>query len=293
MNLELSDLRFKDIWYSFVEAAKIYETTKNRKVKKSFSETVKKAKKKDHGHALDRLAKEFKGEYRIKSEKPLIVPLRDISDKDDREMIRQTVTDHYTNYIENLPVHVGFLLRNYRPVDYAIKVVGVGSVGTLCSIILLEGRDKKDPFFLQIKQTTKSVLEEYLNPSKYELSGERVVEGQRLMQTVSDIFLGWTSDEKRERHYYWRQLKDWKGSGDVENATESEMKSYADLRGKTLARAHARSGDPVAISGYMGKSEKFDKAITVFAEKYANQTVKDYNMFIEKIRTDKLEVIEQ
>ncbi|MCK5332835.1 DUF2252 family protein [Candidatus Parcubacteria bacterium] len=242
---------------------------------------------------MDRLAKEVKGKYRIKSEKPLIVPLRDISDKDDLEMIRQTVIDHYTNYIENLPDHVGFLLRNYRPVDYAIKVVGVGSVGTLCSIILLEGWDKKDLFFLQIKQATKSVLEEYLNPSKYELSGERVVEGQRLMQTVSDIFLGWTTDEKQERHYYWRQLKDWKGSGDVENVTESEMKSYADLRGKTLARAHARSGDPVAISGYMRKNEKFDKAITVFAEKYADQTVKDYNMFKQKIRADKLEVKEQ
>jgi len=289
---KLSEMRFTDIWYNYVDAEKNYETIKDSKTKKTFSEIARKAKEKDHMHALDRLAEEYQGAYRIKNEKPLLVPLRDISEEFNQEMILQTVKDSYKSYIENLPNHVGHLLRKYRPVDYAIKVVGVGSVGTLCSIILMEGRDRKDPFFLQIKQATKSVLEEYLNPSKFEFPGERVVEGQRLMQRVSDVFLGWTSDEKQERHYYWRQLKDWKASGDVEDASESEMKKYAVLRGKTLARAHARAGDPVAISGYLGKSEEFDNAITVFAEKYADQTVQDYKMFIERIKADRLEIEE-
>ena len=168
----------------------------------------------------------------------------------------------------------------------------MGSVGTLCSIILLQGRDRKDPFFLQIKQANKSVLEEYLPSEEYKYYGERVVKGQRLMQTVSDIFLGWTFSERTDRHYYFRQLKDWKGSGDVENASKKAMQMFADLQARTLARAHARSGDPIILSGYLKDGKKFDKAITVFAEKYADQTEKDHQAFIDRIEGEKLEISE-
>lgn len=277
----LSKRRLTDIWYDLFDAEDIYRTATRPKAKKSYKKTIEKARQKDHFHALDRLTESNGNRHRIKSEPPFLVPLSDIKDHNERDSFHSMVMDSYERYLENLPDHVAHLLGNYQPVDYAVKVVGVGSVGTMCSIMMLEGRNRKDPFFLQIKEAKPSVLEEFLGKSKYESSAQRIIEGQRLLQTVSDIFLGWTYNEKMDRHFYWRQLKDWKGSGDVENANIAEMESYAVLRGKTLARAHARSGDPIAIAGYLGKSNKFDKALTVFGEKYADQMEQDFAAFVE------------
>jgi uncharacterized protein (DUF2252 family) len=181
------------------------------------------------------------------------------------------------------------LLDNYRPVDFALKVVGVGSVGTRCWILLLEGRDRKDPLFLQIKQATDSVLESHLQGSPRVNHGRRIVEGQRLMQTATDILLGWTHTPDTGHAFYWRQLRDWKGSVDVENLSFEDLNSYARLCAWTLARAHARSGDPVAIAGYLGKSDTIDKALVEFAERYAEQNQRDYETFQVAVRSGRLE----
>jgi uncharacterized protein (DUF2252 family) len=170
------------------------------------------------------------------------------------------------------------LLRRYRYVDVAFKVVGVGSVGTRCFIVFLEGRDASDPLFLQIKQAEKSALETHFPPSAYDHSGHRVVEGQQLMQTSSDIFLGWTSAVEGHQ-YYVRQLKDMKASVDVESLGPKEMRNYAKACGSTLARSHSRSGDPAVMSGYMGSGEVFADAITEFAVAYAAQNKADYQAF--------------
>jgi uncharacterized protein (DUF2252 family) len=174
-------------------------------------------------------------------------------------------------------------------VDAAIKVVGVGSVGTLCFILLCEGRDRSDPLFLQIKQATRSVLEDHLPVSLYETAGRRVVEGQRLMQAASDMFLGWTRTEGEKEYFYWRQLKDMKGSANIETQNPRDMRAYAAICGWTLARAHARSGDPVAIAAYLGSSDAFDLAVTSFAERYAEQNERDYAAFTNAIKSGRLE----
>ena len=287
----LSDLGHLDIWYSKIDLDKILEQAKAFEEDKSIKKLVKKVKNRDHLHSLDRLAEKVNGKYRIKSEIPLLMPSREIPDSIEIELINdQFVLDLYNDYVINLPDSVEHLLQNYQIIDHAIKVVGVGSVGTLCLIILLQGRDHNDPFFLQIKQANNSVLEEVLSPGKYSDSGRRVVEGQRLMQTVSDIFLGWTASKHSKINYYWRQLKDWKGSQDVEKITPKGLEVYANITGRALARAHARSGDPIAISAYLGDDDIFDESITVFAEKYSDQTEKDYLSYKESIIINKLEL---
>ncbi len=165
----------------------------------------------------------------------------------------------------------------------------MGSVGTRCWILLLEGRDRYDPLFLQMKEATRSVLAEHLGPSPYENQGRRVVEGQRLMQVVSDVFLGWTRTPETGNDFYWRQLRDWKGSADIESMRAADLNRYARLCGWTLARAHARSGDPIAIAGYLGSSDTFDQALTDFAEHYADQNERDQEAFVEEVDSGRLE----
>ena len=172
------------------------------------------------------------------------------------------------------------MLENFAYVDMARKVVGVGSVGTRAFIVLLEGRDMKDPLFLQVKEATRSVLEDHLPASKFANPGERVVRGQRMMQATSDIFLGWRKMtipiENVDRSFYVRQLKDWKGSAEIATMEPEGMTVYARLCGWTLARAHARSGDRVAIAAYLGGGDAFDRAITEFADAYADQNQRDF-----------------
>jgi uncharacterized protein (DUF2252 family) len=184
------------------------------------------------------------------------------------------------------------LLERFQIVDAARKVVGVGSVGTRAFIVLLQGRDAQDPLFLQVKEATASVLEPYVRKSRYRQHGERVVQGQRLMQAASDIYLGWTKGLDVQRNFYWRQLRDMKGSALVEQMIPLGLTFYARMCGWTLARAHARSGDPVAIAEYLGETEAFDKSVTDFAARYADQNERDYEEFVNAVRSGRLEAAE-
>jgi uncharacterized protein (DUF2252 family) len=233
------------------------------------------------------------GQYRIVSQPPVLVPARDIAAtygiKDDVEALMR---EELRAYRETLRDDVRELLERFEYVDAARKVVGVGSVGTRAFIILLRGRTEGDPLFLQIKEATSSVLEDNLPKSRYPNHGQRVVHGQRRMQAASDIFLGWTVGIDPDRHFYWRQLRDMKGSAEVESMMPSGMRVYADICGWTLARAHARSGDPIAISAYLGVSDQFDQSIVSFAERYADQNEQDYRAFIDAIQSGRIEAIE-
>lgn len=291
--IKFAGMRLADIWYSLIDADDIMEAAQTFAIDKQVRKKIKKAKRKDHRHVLDQLAEKANGKYQIKSDPPLLVPFRDITAKKEHNQLLEEVKESYRQYLENAPDDVAHLLKHYTPVDFAIKIVGVGSVGTRCSIMMLEGRDEEDPFFLQIKEANPSVLEEFLPKSRYENAGQRVVEGQRLMQSVSDVFLGWTTSETTGHHYYWRQLKDWKGSLDTENTDIDHLRNAAKIRGKVLANAHARSGDPIAISGYLGDNKDFDKAITQFSEQYSAQNDADYEQFLEKINSGKLEVADE
>jgi uncharacterized protein (DUF2252 family) len=184
------------------------------------------------------------------------------------------------------------LLERFELVDVARKVVGVGSVGTRAFIGLLQGRDQQDPLFLQVKEATSSVLEGHLPKSRYRQHGQRVVDGQRMMQAASDIFLGWTKGLDVTRHFYWRQLRDMKGSADVEAMVPVGLSFYAGICGWTLARAHARSGDPIAIAEYLGDDDQFDRSISDFAKRYAEQNERDYQAFTEAIRSGRMEARE-
>jgi uncharacterized protein (DUF2252 family) len=184
------------------------------------------------------------------------------------------------------------LLEQFEIVDMARKVIGVGSVGTRAFIVLLQGRDPHDPLFLQIKEATASVLEAHLPRSRYRHHGQRVVQGQRMMQATSDIYLGWTQGEQNGRQYYWRQLRDMKGSANVEAMAPMVLTFYARTCGWTLARAHARSGDPVAIAEYLGRSDAFDGSIADFSAQYADQNERDYERFVASIRAGRVEAIE-
>jgi uncharacterized protein (DUF2252 family) len=204
--------------------------------------------------------------------------LRDLVDVDPGE-VRQSVRDVLSDYGTSLPDHVAFLFRQYELVDVALKVVGVGSVGTRAYIALLMGRTDDDPLFLQVKEASPSVLEDHFGASPYARHGERVVQGQRLMQTVSDIFLGWTSGKLSHRDFYVRQLKDMKASAMIEDYDADRMKTYARACAWTLAQSHARSGDPVAASGYIGKGHVFPEALTEFGVAYERQNAADYEVF--------------
>ena len=183
-------------------------------------------------------------------------------------------------------------LERFQIVDMARKVVGVGSVGTQAFIVLLQGRDAHDPLFLQVKEATASVLEPYVRKSRYRQHGQRVVVGQRMMQAASDIYLGWTKDRDGKRHYYWRQLRDMKGSAEIESMTPTGLTLYAWTCGWTLARAHARSGDPVAIAACLGGSDAFDKSIDDFSQRYADQNERDYQQFVKAIRSGRLQALQ-
>jgi uncharacterized protein (DUF2252 family) len=195
------------------------------------------------------------------------------------DQVEQGIREQFRAYRATLQDDRRRLLERFRFVDLARKVVGVGSVGTRAFIVLLQGRDEQDPLFLQVKEATASVLEDHLPRSRYKQHGERVVQGQRMLQAASDIYLGWTKGLDVNRHYYWRQLRDMKGSAEVEAMAPLGLNFYAGICGWTLARAHARSGDPVAIAGYLGEDDQFDRSIADFAKRYADQNELDYQAF--------------
>jgi uncharacterized protein (DUF2252 family) len=253
-----------------------------------------KARTRDSLQALSKLGERVDGGYRIVSQPPVVVPARDLAatygmSPDD---VMPVLRDQFRAYRETLQDDRRHLLERFEIIDAARKVVGVGSVGTRCFIVLLQGRDAGDPLFLQVKEATASVLEPYVGKSRYRQHGERVVRGQRMMQAASDIYLGWTKGLDVRRNFYWRQLRDMKGSVDIEAMVPLGLSSYARMCGWTLARAHARSGDPIAIAEYLGKTDAFDKSIAAFAERYADQNDRDYKEFVNAIHSRRLEAVE-
>jgi uncharacterized protein (DUF2252 family) len=270
-----------ETWYSRLEIDEIIsrlpEDMRHRSEKRSRS-----ARDRDSLQALTKLAVEVDGEYRIRSDPPVLVPLRELGDHLPTIDIDAAVRQVLAAYRKSLPPNRQVLFDRYRTVDVALKVVGVGSVGTRCWTVLFEGRDRDDPLFLQLKEPGRSALEGYLPASRYRNTGRRVVEGQQLMQASRDIFLGWTRGPEG-RDYYVRQLRDGKVSVDTDRLSPEGMKVYAELCGGTLARAHARSGDAVAIAAYLGSGDTFDRAVAEFSEAYAEQAVSDHARFLQAI----------
>jgi len=253
-----------------------------------------KARTRDSLQALSKLGEQVNGGYRIVSQPPIIIPLRDLASTfglsaDEAESV---IHEQFRAYRQTLQDDRRHLLERFEIIDAARKVVGVGSVGTRCFIVLLQGRDAHDPLFLQVKEATASVLAPYVGKSRYRQHGERVVQGQRMMQAASDIYLGWTKGLDARRNFYWRQLRDMKGSVDIETMVPLGLTAYARLCGWTLARAHARSGDPVAIAAYLGESDAFDKSVTGFSERYADQNERDHQEFVNAVNSGRLEAVQ-
>ena len=271
------------------EQAKLAKVAEKRAEK-----SAAKAHTRDSLQALSKLGELVDGQYRIVSAPPVIVPARDLAATYglSPDEVMPVIHDQFRAYRATLQDDRRHLLERFEIVDAARKVVGVGSVGTRAFIVLLQGRDAQDPLFLQIKEATASVLEEHLGNSRYEQHGERVVQGQRMMQAASDIYLGWTKGLDVNRHFYWRQLRDMKGSVLVELMTPLGLTFYARTCGWTLARAHARSGDPVAIAAYLGGRDAFDRSITDFCQRYADQNERDYQEFVTAVRSGRLQAVE-
>jgi uncharacterized protein (DUF2252 family) len=261
-----------------------------RKAARQAEKTREKAHTRDSLQALSKLGELVDGKYRIVSQPPIVIPARDLTAMSGISpgALDQVVRQQFQAYRATLREDQRRLLDRFQIVDMAHKVVGVGSVGNQAFIVLLQGRDAHDPLFLQVKQATASVLERHLPKSRFRQHGQRVVQGQRMMQAASDIYLGWTKDPEDNRHYYWRQLRDMKGSADVESMTPLSLTFYAWTCGWTLARAHARSGDPIAIAACLGDGDAFDKSITDFAQRYADQNELDYQQFVRAIRSGRL-----
>ena len=319
---EFAQMRTMDIWYAHLDedevmasiraavaqttaqakaAGKGKQSKKDKNLEKQAKTAAKRAAKsaakahtRDSLQALSKLGELVEGKYQIVSQPPIVVPVRDLAATYglSAEEVDDFIREQFRAYRATLQDDRRHLLERFQIVDAARKVVGVGSVGTRAFIVLLQGRDEQDPLFLQVKEATASVLEEYLPKSRYRQHGQRVVEGQRMMQAASDIYLGWTKGLDVRRHYYWRQLRDMKGSALVELMTPVGLTFYAGMCGWTLARAHARSGDPVAIAAYLGETGAFDKSITGFCEAYADQNEQDYAHFVEAVRSGRLLAVE-
>jgi uncharacterized protein (DUF2252 family) len=297
------------IWYAHLDedelqqgvrsAAKAATSKKGAKAvkraEKTAEKTLAKAHTRDSLQALSKLGERVDGRYRIVSQPPIVVPARELAATYglSAEEVERGLHEQFRAYRATLRDDQRRLLERFELVDVARKVVGVGSVGTRAFIGLLQGRDQQDPLFLQVKEATASVLEDHLPKSRYRQHGERVVCGQRMMQAASDIFLGWTQAKlPTTHHFYWRQLRDMKSSADVEAMKPIQLGVYAYICGWTLARAHARSGDPTAIAAYLGEDDQFDRAITDFSEHYADQNERDYQAFVSAIRSGRLQALE-
>jgi uncharacterized protein (DUF2252 family) len=280
-----------DVWYAHLTLQQITDALPKKKDREKTAKSAAKSRSRGSLRALGKLAENVDGAFQIKSQPPLLIPLRDLPSENNPDELAREAERSFAQYKGTLSDDRKVLLDKYRIVDIAVKVVGVGSVGTRCLIVLLEANDDTDPLFLQIKEATASVLEAHLAKSRYSHHGERVVKGQRLMQSTSDIFLGWSVGGGGSA-FYWRQLYDMKGSADVSKMSARRLKMYSTLCGWTLAHAHARSGDPFAISGYLGEDDTFANAVTDFAYAYADQNQSDYDAFTAAIASGRLEASE-
>jgi uncharacterized protein (DUF2252 family) len=285
-----------EVWYARLDVeAAMGEIDAEPKLTAQVRRGIAKALAKDSLRALERLTEVVDGEPRIRAEPPLIVPAEELLGEDETRDLEQALRQVLDSYRASLPDDRQHLLDGYRFRHMARKVVGVGSVGTRAWVILLTGADDGDPLFLQAKEAEASVLEPYAGASRFENHGRRVVEGQRLMQATGDIFLGWCPAlgiDGHQRDFYVRQLWDWKRSVDIERLTPHGLEIYARMCGWTLARAHARSGDRIAIARYLGGGDSFDTAIAKFSERYADQSERDHAALVEAIAAERVEAEE-
>ncbi|MFD4585371.1 DUF2252 domain-containing protein [Streptomyces sp. NPDC087659] len=275
----LSGLGELDVWYERISAEDLVPLVRDLE-RARIEAQLAKARRRTSLQALEKLTEVVGGRRRIVQDPPLLEAVAGL----DAASVRKILSD----YRSTLPEDRRVLLDRYRFVEAARKVVGVGSVGTRCFVALMTGRDTEDPLFLQIKEAQRSVLEPHLPKSAYRHQGQRVVAGQRLLQAASDIFLGWVSGPGG-RHFYWRQLRDMKGSADVATMSPTLLRDYAALCGRALARAHARSGERIAIAAYLGASDTFDRAMADFAVAYADRTVEDHQALRAAIESGEVE----
>lgn len=293
---EYAAMRHLDVWYTRIDADELYGALAgelDQEAQRRISRALTKARTRDHLQALERLVHVVDGELRITPDPPLVVPLGDLLPDVERAHLEGQLRDLVDRYARTLQADRQALLAQYRVVDMARKVVGVGSVGTRCWVLLLLGRDDKDPLFLQAKEAQESVLAPFAGPAPGANQGERVVTGQRLMQAAGDMFLGWERVEGldgRQRDFYLRQLRDWKAVPRADTMSPGIMRLFGRLCGTTLARAHARSGDRIAIAAYLGRSDTFDRALARFAERYADQNERDHRALAEAARDGRVAV---
>jgi uncharacterized protein (DUF2252 family) len=291
---DFAAMRNLDVWYASLDVDTIVERVRSEmdpKRLKLLEQSVAKARTKDSLQAFEKLTVDVDGEPRIVNEPPLIVPIESLAGDRRAEELEEEIRTVLRGYRRTLETDRRHLLEEFRFAHLAHKVVGVGSVGTRAWIVLLLGRDDADPLFIQAKEAQASVLEPFVGRSEYRNHGQRVVAGQRLMQAASDIFLGWqraTGLDGKERDFYMRQLRDWKFSLDVGAMLPTGMAMYGRVCGWTLSRAHARSGDRVAIAAYLGKGDAFDGAIATFARTYADQTERDHQALVDAVKNGRL-----
>jgi uncharacterized protein (DUF2252 family) len=285
-----------EVWYAQLDIAAVLDRLRSTlapaQVKRTEA-TLQKARTRDSMQALNKLSAVIDGKRRIVSLPPLVVPVEDLLPDASADKLFRDMQELIEGYSRSLPAERRHLLAQYRFVHMARKVVGVGSVGTRAWVLLLIGRDDGDPLFLQAKEAQASVLEAYAGASEHSHHGERVVAGQRLMQASGDIFLGtrrFRGIDGQTRDFYVRQLRDWKGSAVIEEMRASGMVKYASICGWTLARAHARSGDRIAIANYLGSSDRFDEAVADFAEAYADLNEKDFRLLQTAERDGRVQV---
>ena len=293
---QFAAMRNLDVWYARLDVESLLadiSKVADKKQMKAAQKNVKKAKKKNSMKAFDRLVRVVDGEPQIISDPPLLVPARELLSKGQEHEYQERMREMLRRYRESLKGDRRHLFDSYRFVEMARKVVGVGSVGTRAWVLLMMGRDGQDPLFMQAKEAEASVLERYVGASDFGNHGERVVEGQWLMQASSDILLGWLPAlgfDDQERDFYVRQLWDGKRSVDVETLPPEGLAIYGRVCGWTLARAHARSGDRIAIGAYLGKGDAFDQAIADFSERYADQNELDYGKLADAAKSGRIEV---
>jgi uncharacterized protein (DUF2252 family) len=290
-----------DVWYAHADLDKLgpmLATQLSKARRRRFSRTQARIRSHDTLQAFNKLTGIVDGQRRILADPPLIVPAQDLLPDPDREQLEDHIRELLEQYRDSLPVERRHLFDAYEFVDLARKVVGVGSVGTRCWIVLMRGHDDNDPLLLQVKEAQPSVLAPYVADCgflvRYQHDGQRVVVGQRLMQATSDIFLGWHSADGTDGHrrdYYVRQLRDWKGSAVLDEMDVPALRLYVRLCGWVLARAHARTGDRVAIAGYLGDEETFDLAMVEFAERYADRNERDHALLTQAVRSGVITVM--
>ena len=277
---EYARMRALEVWYSHMDAEVFIEEARTAGSRKRWEQVEGKARLQTAEHIFPKIANVINGRTRIVDHPPLVYHPRE------SDVMQKYVIEKFHEYRETLPAERRVILDRYHIVDVARKVVGVGSVGTRCAVALLMAGEH-DPMLLQIKEALPSVLEPYAGKSRYANHGERVVTGQRMLQSASDVFLGWTRDEEG-RSYYFRQLRDMKMKIDLENMTKGDWLEYVEICGWTLARAHARTGDAAMIAGYLGKNDTFDSALAKFAASYADQADRDHAALVKAIRAGRL-----